>query len=184
MMFNFWVNQHLFYGARERRRAAARAGAASRRGSCPPGAQWAHFLRNHDELDLGRLSDEQRARDVRRVRARAADAALRPRHPAAAGADARRDRARLELAYSLLFSLPGTPVLRYGDEIGMGEDLALRERDAVRTPMQWSDERNAGFSTRRPARAAGRARGPYGYEHVNVEEQRRDPSRCCTGRRG
>src|SRR3954471_7628358 len=59
----------------------------------------------------------------------------------------RGDRRRLELAYSLLFSLPGTPVLRYGDEIGMGDDLSLAERASVRTPMQWSDEENGGFST-------------------------------------
>ena len=80
------------------------------------------------------------------------DAALRPRHPPPAGADARATGARLELAYSLLFSLPGTPVMRYGDEIGMGDDLRLQERDCVRTPMQWSSEPHGGFTTARASR--------------------------------
>jgi maltose alpha-D-glucosyltransferase/alpha-amylase len=85
------------------------------------------------------------------------------------------DRKRIELAYSLLFSLPGTPVIRYGDEIGMGEDLKLKERAAIRTPMQWSPERNAGFSTADRLVRPVLGRGPYGYRHVNVEAQRRDP---------
>ena len=85
------------------------------------------------------------------------------------------DRRRLELAYSLMFSLPGTPVLYYGDEIGMGDDLTLPERDSVRTPMQWSSDRNAGFSTADKLVAPVVATGPYGYENVNVERQRRDP---------
>ena len=86
------------------------------------------------------------------------------------------DRRQLELAYSLLFSLPGTPVIRYGDEIGMGDDLRLHERDAVRTPMQWSAEPHGGFSTARRSRSCRSSRGPYGYEQVNVEAQRRDPN--------
>ena len=65
------------------------------------------------------------------------------------------DRRHIEFANSVMFSLPGAPVMRYGDEIGMGENLALKERDAVRTPMQWSNERNAGFSTRAATRAPG-----------------------------
>ena len=74
------------------------------------------------------------------------------------------DRRRLELAYSLLFSLPGTPVLRYGDEIGMGDDLSLPERDAIRTPMQWSAEQNAGFSTAERLVRPVVADGLYAYE--------------------
>jgi len=87
------------------------------------------------------------------------------------------DRRRLELAYSLLFSLPGTPMLRYGDEIGMGEDLSLPERASVRTPMQWSLERNAGFSTAPPESLFRPiiSGGDYGYERVNVAGQQRDP---------
>ena len=85
------------------------------------------------------------------------------------------DPRRLRLAYSIVFSLPGTPVLRYGDEIGMGEDLRLHERNAIRTPMQWSTEPNAGFSTAEKLVRPVIRRGVYDYEHVNVEEQRRDP---------
>jgi maltose alpha-D-glucosyltransferase/alpha-amylase len=85
------------------------------------------------------------------------------------------ERRRLELAYSLMFSLPGTPVLYYGDEIGMGDDLSRPERHSVRTPMQWSSERNAGFSTADKLVSPVVAGGPYGYEKVNVEMQRRDP---------
>jgi maltose alpha-D-glucosyltransferase/alpha-amylase len=84
------------------------------------------------------------------------------------------DPRRLRLAYSVVLSLPGTPVLRYGDEIGMGEDLRLRERAAIRTPMQWSDEPNAGFSTAAQLVRPVLARGVYGYQNVNVEQQRRD----------
>jgi len=89
-----------------------------------------------------------------------------------------RDRRRIELAFSLLFSLPGTPVLYYGDEIGMGEDLSLQERNAVRTPMQWSNAPNAGFSTAPRTQCALPvvARGAYGYRRVNVADQYRDPS--------
>lgn len=85
------------------------------------------------------------------------------------------DLRRLQLAYSLVLSLPGTPVLRYGDEIGMGEDLRLKERAAIRTPMQWSAEPNGGFSTAGSVVRPVIARGVYGYERVNVEEQQRDP---------
>ena len=86
------------------------------------------------------------------------------------------DPRRIRMVYSLLFSLPGTPVLFYGEEIGMGEELAAEGRQAVRTPMQWTAGRNGGFSTRRPSRlAAPVVTGGFGPEHVNVEAQRRDP---------
>ncbi len=86
------------------------------------------------------------------------------------------DRRRLELAYSLLLTLPGTPVLRYGDEIAMGDDLSLPERTCARTPMQWSDEPHAGFTVpdAKPC-VPVISGGPYGYEHANVAAQRRDP---------
>ena len=83
------------------------------------------------------------------------------------------------MAYALQFSLPGTPVIRYGDEIGMGEDLRLSERDAIRTPMQWSNSPHGGFSTARRKRDLRRPvimGGEFGYETVNVEDQQRDPS--------
>jgi maltose alpha-D-glucosyltransferase/alpha-amylase len=81
------------------------------------------------------------------------------------------------MAYSLQFTMPGTPVIRYGDEIGMGENLALPEREAIRTPMQWDDTLNAGFSRADPDQLPVPVMdfGPYGYRHVNVTDQRRDP---------
>jgi maltose alpha-D-glucosyltransferase/alpha-amylase len=88
------------------------------------------------------------------------------------------DRRRLELAYSLQFTMPGTPVIRYGDEIGMGENLSLPEREAIRTPMQWDDTPNAGFSRADPRvlPVPVTVDGPYGYRKVNVTAQRRDPN--------
>jgi maltose alpha-D-glucosyltransferase/alpha-amylase len=173
MMFDFWVNQHLFLAlATADARPLAAALQATR--SLPPTAQWAQFLRNHDELDLGRLSAPDRARVFEAFGPEPAmqlyDRGIR-RRPAPMLGDLR----RLQLAYSLVLSLPGTPVLRYGDEIGMGEDLRLKERAAIRTPMQWSAEPNGGFSTAGSVVRPVIARGIYGYERVNVEEQQRDP---------
>jgi maltose alpha-D-glucosyltransferase/alpha-amylase len=84
------------------------------------------------------------------------------------------DRRRIELAYSLMFTLPGTPVLRYGDELGMGDNLELAERNCARTPMQWSTEPHAGFTKSSKPILPVIDKGPYGYEHVNAAEQRRD----------
>jgi len=84
------------------------------------------------------------------------------------------DRRRVELAYSLMFTLPGTPVVRYGDEIGMGDNLNLPERNCARTPMQWSTEPHAGFTKSERPILPVISDGPYGYDHVNVAEQRRD----------
>ena len=173
LMFNFWVNQHLFFAlASGDARPLGAALRATRR--LPETAQWAQFLRNHDELDLGRLADEQRAAVFERFgpeeRMQLYGRGIRRRLAPMLG-----ERKRLELAYSLMFSLPGTPVLYYGEEIGMGDDLSLRERESVRTPMQWSAERNAGFSTAEEPVAPVVSEGPYGYGHVNVERQRRDP---------
>jgi maltose alpha-D-glucosyltransferase / alpha-amylase len=174
MMFNFWVNQRLFLSlARGEARPLAEALRATSK--VPAGAQWAHFLRNHDELDLGRLTDTEReevfARFAPEPAMRLYDRGIRRRLAPMLG-----DRARLELAYSLLFSLPGAPVLRYGEELGMGENLRLKERNAIRTPMQWSPEHAGGFSSSgelvRPAIAAGR----YSYREVNVQSELRDPA--------
>jgi maltose alpha-D-glucosyltransferase/alpha-amylase len=85
------------------------------------------------------------------------------------------DRRRLELAYSLLFTLPGTPVLRYGDELGMGDDLCLPERNCARTPMQWSNEPHGGFTKAGKPQIPVISGGPYGYEHINAAIQRRHP---------
>jgi maltose alpha-D-glucosyltransferase/alpha-amylase len=167
------LNQHLFL-------ALARGDAEPIRrvmSSTPPlpaKAQWASFLRNHDELDLGRLADTERQE---------AFAAFGPDpHMQAYGRGIRRrlapmlggDQRRLKLAYSLMFALPGMPVLWYGEEIGMGEDLSQPERNSVRTPMQWADERNAGFSTAAPDRLVRPvvSSGPFDYRHTNVAAQR------------
>src|SRR5205823_1291686 len=113
----------------------------------PAADQWANFLRNHDEIDLGRLSDEERATTFEafgpRPQMQLFGRGLRRRLAPMLGGD----RRRMELAFSLLLTLPGTPVVYYGDEIGMGDDLSLPERNPVRTAMQWSNEPNGGFST-------------------------------------
>ncbi|HET7463107.1 MAG TPA: alpha-amylase family protein, partial [Longimicrobium sp.] len=173
MMFNFFVNQHVFFAlAAGDTRPLADALKQTR--ALPPSAQWAQFLRNHDELDLGRLTEEQRARVLERFgpdqEMQLYGRGIRRRLASMLG-----ERSRIELAYSLMFSLPGTPVIRYGDEIGMGEDLRQKERDAVRTPMQWSGERNAGFSAAETTVKPVIDHGPYSCDHVNVEAQRRDP---------
>jgi maltose alpha-D-glucosyltransferase/alpha-amylase len=143
MMFNFQVNQNLFYAlASADSRPLVKALNATK--PRPATAQWGMFLRNHDELDLGRLTGRQRQKVFatfgpdpemqlyeRGIRRRLA--------PMLDG-----DRRRLELAYSLLFTLPGSPVIRYGDELGMGNYLHLLERNCARTPMQWSNEPQGG----------------------------------------
>ncbi len=142
----------------------------------PATAQWGQFLRNHDELDLGRLSDEQR-QEVFAAFAPEANMQLYERGirrrlaPMLEG-----DRRRIELSYSLMMTLPGTPVIRYGDEIGMGDDLDLPERQSARTPMQWSGEPQGGFSTNRKTILPVIGGGAYGYGHVNAADQRRDPN--------
>ena len=174
MMFNFQVNQHLFHSlASGDTRPLARALVATR--SKPPTAQWGNFLRNHDELDLGRLTDGQRktvfAAFGPEKRMQLYDRGIRRRlAPMLRG-----DRRRMALAYSLLFALPGTPVLRYGDELGMGDDLRLKERAAARTPMQWSREPHAGFSTAEKTTVPVIAEGPFAYSLVNAADQRGDP---------
>lgn len=172
MMFNFWVNQHLFLAlATSDAKPLCEALLATR--SLPRSAQWAQFLRNHDELDLGRLSDAQRRTVFERFgpapEMQLFERGLRRRLAPMLG-----DRAHLELAYSLCFSLPGTPVIRYGDEIGMGEDLALEGRAAVRTPMQWSAEPQAGFSRAEELVHPVIDSGAFAFQRVNVEDQRRD----------
>jgi maltose alpha-D-glucosyltransferase/alpha-amylase len=175
MMFNFDVNQRLFLAmATGDARPLIVAMTATK--SRPATAQWAQFLRNHDELDLGRLKPDQRQavfdafgpkKDMqlygRGIRRRLA--------PMLQG-----DRRRLELAYSLMMTLPGTPVIRYGDEIGMGDNLKLPERNCARTPMQWNSTPHGGFTTSERPVMPVISDGVYGYEHVNARAQRRDPS--------
>ncbi|MBP0445067.1 alpha-amylase family protein [Roseomonas sp. SSH11] len=175
MMFNFHVNQRLFLSlATSDKQPLEQALDETRPHRAT--AQWGMFLRNHDELDLGRLPDEAReavfqafgpdpsmqlyGRGIRRRLA-----------PMLQG-----DQRRYELATSLMLTLPGTPVFRYGDEIGMGDDLSLPERDCARTTMQWSAEPRGGFSKKMDNAKPTISGGPYGFEHVNVASQRRDPS--------
>src|SRR3984885_3949591 len=174
MMFNFDVNQHLFLAmATADSRPLKKAMLSTKRR--PATAQWGQFLRNHDELDLGRLEIKERNAVFaafgpdpemqlynRGIRRRLA--------PMLEG-----DRRRLELAYSLMMTLPGTPVIRYGDEIGMGDNLKLPERNCARTPMQWSTEPNAGFTKSDKPIMPVISSGAYGFEHVNAAAQRRDP---------
>jgi maltose alpha-D-glucosyltransferase/alpha-amylase len=143
----------------------------------PSDCQWALFLRNHDELTLEMVTDEERDYMVKEY---AADPRMRlnvgiRRRLAPLIGNSRR---RIELLNMLLFSLPGTPVLYYGDEIGMGDNIYLGDRDGVRTPMQWSGDRNAGFSKADFARlyAPPIMDTLYGYQAINVEAQQRDPS--------
>ena len=175
MMFNFEVNQHLFFAlASSDSRPLVKAIKHTK--SRPATAQWGQFLRNHDELDLGRLSKKQRETVFaafgpdanmqlyqRGIRRRLA--------PMLHG-----DRRRLELAYSLMLTLPGTPVVRYGDEIGMGDDLRLQERNCARTVMQWSTEPHGGFTKCDKPAPPIISEGAYGFQHVNVAAQRRDPN--------
>jgi len=175
MMFNFQVNQNLFYAlAAEDSRPLQKALKVTKRR--PATAQWGQFLRNHDELDLGRLTAAQRNTVFEAFgpepQMQLYDRGIRRRlAPMLNG-----DRRRMELAYSLMFTLPGTPVLRYGDELGMGEDLDLKERECARTPMQWSQEPNAGFTKSDRPLTPVISRGPFGFEHVNAAQQRREPN--------
>ncbi len=142
----------------------------------PHDAQWATFVRNHDELTLDKLSEDERqevfAAFGPEERMQIYGRGLKRRVPPMVDGDPRRVR----LVYSLLFALPGTPSLFYGEEIGMGEDLEAEGRMAVRTPMQWSAEENGGFSAA-PARRLVQRTVPDGYgpQHVNVADQTRDP---------
>src|SRR5690554_4626535 len=142
----------------------------------PANCQWAIFLRNHDELTLEMVTDKERdylwnyyAAD-RRARI---NLGIRRR----LGPLVERDRRRVELLNSLLLSMPGTPTLYYGDEIGMGDNIFLGDRDGVRTPMQWSIDRNGGFSRADPASLVlPPVQDPlYGFQTINVEAQSRDP---------
>jgi maltose alpha-D-glucosyltransferase/alpha-amylase len=143
----------------------------------PDNCQWGIFLRNHDELTLEMVSDEER--DYMYL-AYSADPRMRInigiRRRLAPLVD--NNRRRIELLNSLLFSFPGTPILYYGDEIGMGDNIYLGDRNGVRTPMQWSGDRNAGFSRASPAKLFSPViMDPvWGYEAINVEAQQSDPS--------
>lgn len=175
MLFAFGVNSQLWL-ALARSDAEPVIEALATLPELPAMAQWATFLRNHDELDLSRLTSEQRADTMAafapRLDMRIYDRGIRRR----LAPMMRNDRRHIELAYSLQFTMPGTPVLRYGEEIGMGEDLTLPGRDSIRTPMQWDHTRTGGFTTARPEDLARPipSRGPFAVKRVNVRSQTSD----------
>jgi maltose alpha-D-glucosyltransferase/alpha-amylase len=182
MAFAFYLNQYLFL-ALAQKRIEPLVRAMRELPELGVQAQWAQFLRNHDELDLGRLSQQER-QEVFDAFAPDPDMrifgrGIRRRLAPMVG----NDRRRVELAFSLIFGLPGAPVFYYGDEIGMGDALALPERWPVRTPMQWSAEPNGGFSSAPPDALIHPVveGGEYGTARVNVRAQERDPGSLFNG---
>ena len=175
MIFNFIVMQAVYLSL-ARGNAEPLEEALRRLPKIPVDTQWASFLRNHDELTLDKLTVSQREEVF--------EAFGPDRSMQLYGHGLRRrlasmlegDQRRLRVLFSLVFSLPGTPVLFYGDEIGMGENLSLPDRLAVRTPMQWSAEANGGFSDAPASRLVRPlTEGRFGPKAVNVADQRRDP---------
>lgn len=172
LLLNFWANNHFFL-ALVRSEAEPLMRATESQPVPPERAQYAIWLRNHDELDLERLTDKEREEVMQAFAPdpdmRAYNRGIRRRMAPMLGGDER----RLAMAHALLFALPGTPIIRYGEEIGMGEDLSRPERLAVRTPMQWSNEPNAGFSCVDTKQLAAPLidEGPFGYQKLNVYAQ-------------
>jgi maltose alpha-D-glucosyltransferase/alpha-amylase len=176
MAFHFPLMPRIFMAVRRGSREPI-SEIMSRTPKLPETAQWGIFLRNHDELTLETVTEEER--DYMH-----AEYAKDPRMRAYLGIRRRlaplleNHRDQIELFTALLLSLPGSPVMYYGDEIGMGDNIWLEDRDAVRTPMQWSPDRNAGFSQADPGRLYLPAvMDPiYGFQAVNVEAQRKNPA--------
>ena len=175
MQFDFLAMQNMYLAlAREDARPLAKTLAS--RPQIHEDNQWAMFVRNHDELTLDKLSEEERGEVFAAFGAdpdmQMYGRGLRRRLPPMLDGDP----ARIRMVYSLLFSLPGTPVLFYGEEIGMGEDLTQPGRAAVRAPMQWDDTTNAGFSAAEPGElVAPIVEGYFGPRNVNVAASKRDP---------
>ena len=176
MCFHFPVMPRMFMAVRREQRTPLTE-ILGRTPSIPENCQWGIFLRNHDELTLEMVTDEERdymwaeyAKDPRMKRNLGIGRRLAPLVD--------NDRRVAELLHSLLFSFPGSPVLYYGDEIGMGDNIYLGDRDGVRTPMQWSPDRNAGFSRADFAQLylPPLMDSVYGYQAVNVEAEMRNPS--------
>ncbi|MBM0744810.1 alpha-glucosidase C-terminal domain-containing protein (plasmid) [Phormidium sp. CLA17] len=177
LLFNFLLNQSMFL-ALARQAAAPLHDGLKNLPEIPAQCQWLNFVRHHDELTLDRLSDAEMqeifAAFAPEEKMQIFGRGIRRRLPPML----KGDRRHIELTYSLMFSLPGTPLLRYGDEIGMGDDLSLPGRTSVRTPMQWSGEPNGGFSDAPPDQLTKPiiSEGDYGYKEVNVAQDQRDPS--------
>ena len=175
MQFDFMTMQHLYLSL-ARQDARPLDENLKSRPPLHPDNQWAMFVRNHDELTLDKLSDAERqevfAAFGPEKNMQIYGRGLRRRLPPMLGGDAE----RIRMVYSLMFSLPGTPVLFYGEEIGMGEDLRQKSRAAVRTPMQWNSTKNGGFSSAKASDlVAPLARGDYGPANVNAAAAKRDP---------
>jgi maltose alpha-D-glucosyltransferase / alpha-amylase len=184
MLFNFLMSQYVFLALAQKEAEPVTRGLGLLP-SVPESAQWANFLRNLDELDMERLTDEDRLKvyeafapeDTMRIYGRGVRRRLAPM----LGGDPR----RIRVAFSLLFSLPGTPAIVYGDEIGMGENLSLPERNAVRLPMQWSAEDHAGFSKGSGGNSPHvLSKGAFGYRKVNAAAQARDPKSLLNWMKG
>lgn len=177
LLFNFLLNQYMFL-ALARQSAEPLGHGLKALPETASSCQWLNFVRHHDELTLDRLSEAERqeifAAFAPEENMQIFGRGIRRRLPPMF----KGDRRRIELAYSLMFSLPGTPLLRYGDEIGMGDDLSLEGRTSVRTPMQWSDEPNGGFSDAPPDKLSQPvvSEGEYSYKRVNVAQEQRDPA--------
>jgi trehalose synthase len=174
MQFDF-LGMQAFHLALARRDPAPLIRSLKNRPAIAPESQWANFVRNHDELTLDKLTEKQRDEvfeafapdEKQRIYGRG----ITRRVPPMLEGDPRRVR----MVYSLLFALPGTPVLFYGEEIGMGENPEIPGRSSVRTPMQWDATKNGGFSAAPPSRLVARPPGDgYAPEHVNVVAQRDD----------
>ena len=176
MAFHFPLMPRIYMGLRQEDRLPI-TDIMAQTPAIPETCQWGLFLRNHDELTLEMVTNDER--DYMYL-AYSADARMRLnlgiRRRLAPLLD--NNRHRIELLNSLLFSLPGTPILYYGDEIGMGDNIYLGDRNGVRTPMQWNADRNAGFSRANPARLYSPVNidAVWGYEAINVEAQQSDPS--------
>ena len=176
MCFHFPVMPRIFYSIKDQR-ANQLVDILADTPAIPPGGQWSTFLRNHDELTLEMVSTEERASMYGWY-------APDPRMRANVGIRRRlaplldNSRAEIELAHALLLSLPGSPCLYYGDEIGMGDNIWLPDRDSVRTPMQWTPDRNAGFSTADPGQLFLPVNQSlvHNFSMINVEAQLAQPT--------
>jgi maltose alpha-D-glucosyltransferase/alpha-amylase len=176
MMFNFYLDNYLLL-ALARQDARPVHHAVNALPQPPANGQWANFLRNLDEADLERLEEQEMADVLEqfapRMNMRIYGRGIRRRLAPMLGGDLD----RLKMAYSLLFSMPGCPVIAYGEEIGMGDDLDKPERASVRAAMQWSGAKHAGFSTSRASNLEVEPvrEGRFGYKNVNVQAQEDDP---------
>jgi maltose alpha-D-glucosyltransferase/alpha-amylase len=175
MAFHFPLMPRMFMALRQEDRHAITE-ILNQTPDIPASAQWALFLRNHDELTVEMITDEERDY-MYSVYANEPQMRINGGIRRRLAPLVENSRRRVELLTALLFSLPGTPVVYYGDEIGMGDNIYLGDRNGVRTPMQWSGDRNAGFSRADPARLfAPPIQDPvYGYQSINVEAQERYP---------